>query len=107
MSVKNQIMEHLKEFTGEQDQNTLQDIYGKYRLSAIDNVNKLGEALPTGDFGVLYDVSHVLKGASSIVGFNEMWQHAALFVEGTKAHDMAKCKAEYEHIKRLATVLEE
>ena len=107
MSVKQQILKHLEEFTGEENQEVLLAIYGKFRLSAIESVEKLGAALPSENFSILYDVSHALKGSSNIVGFNELWQHTAVFVEGTKARDIAKCKAEFEDIKRLAGSLEE
>ncbi len=107
MSVKQQIIEHLEEFTGEQNQSTLLAIYDKYRLSAIESVEKLDAAMASGDFTLMYDISHALKGSSNVVGFNDLWQHVALFVEGTKVHDIDKCKAEFEHIRLLVSDLEE
>ena len=107
MSAKNQILEHLEEFTGESNKDTLQGIYAKYRQSALQKTEELAKAMPTGDFTVLYEISHALKGASNIMGHSEMWQHTASFVEGTKTHDISKCEAELEQMRRLASALEE
>jgi len=107
MSVKKQILEHLEEFTGEANPATLLAIYVKYRTSVFEKVKALADALPNSDFTLLYEISHALKGASNVVGHTEMWQHTASFVEGTKAHDIAKCEMEFEHIRALATALEE
>ena len=107
MSVKQQILKHLEEFTGEGNPDTLQAIYVKYRQSVQQKIKELSEALPNRDFTLLYEVSHALKGASNVVGYTEMWQHTANFVEGTKAHDISKCEIEFEHIRNLASALEE
>ncbi len=89
MGVKQQILEHLEEFTGETRQDSLLGIYTKYRNSVLEKIKALGENLPKCDFNELYEISHALKGASNIVGHNDMWQHAAGFVEGTKAKDIS------------------
>ena len=107
MSVKQQILEHLEEFTGETRQDSLLDIYTKYRISVLEKIKALCESLPKGDFNELYEISHALKGASNIVGYNDMWRHAANFVEGTKAKDISKCETELEQMRLLALLLEE
>ena len=59
------------------------------------------------DFEALYQFSHALKGISEVAGYRDMWQHAARFVEGTRAKDIAICSDELEHISKLADALEE
>ncbi len=107
MNTKQNIMEHLKELTGEQDSELLLSLYTEYRRSVLEKMTLMKEALPTADFGVLYNYSHALKGMSEISGFQEMWEHAANFVAATKAEDIATCKAEYEKMAELSLTLEE
>ena len=107
MSVKQKILEHLEDFTGESRQDSLLAIYVKYRTSVFEKIRALGKSLPNGDFNELYEISHALKGASNIVGYNDMWRHASDFVEGTKEKDISRCKAEFEQMRVLASMLEE
>ncbi len=107
MSVKQEIIERLKAFTGENNTENVLPFYNEYRRSVMEKLTALEKALPSGDFNELYQYSHALKGISEVAGYRDMWEHAARFVEGTRAKDMAICRDEFAHISRLAEALEE
>ncbi len=107
MSTKQNIMEHLKELTGEEDSELLLSLYTEYRRSVLEKVPLIKEALPKADFGALYSYSHALKGISEMAGYREMWEHTANFVAATKVEDIKTCKAEFEKIAELSLTLEE
>ncbi len=107
MSVKQEIIERLKTFTGEKSTENVLPFYNEYRRSVLEKRAALEKTLPSADFEALYQFSHALKGISEVAGYRDMWQHAARFVEGTRAKDIAICRDELEHISKLADALEE
>ena len=107
MSVKQDIIEHLKAFTGEKNAENVLPLYNEYRRSVLEKRTALENSLPSGDFDALYQFSHALKGISEVAGYRDLWQHASKFVEGTKANDIGLCRAEFESISNLVDALEE
>ena len=91
----------IREVLGMEDEEMLQSLYGDYLFTLDEGISDMRNQLASGDFAMLDKTAHTLKGATSTVGDNEMFDAVIRLRDAAKTSDSAGASSAAAEIESL------